>query len=39
MATTNQEIINNFFDSYIKRDFDCIRQVMADNVTWTFSGR
>jgi len=39
MATSNQDIINKFFDSYIKRDFDSIRQVMADNVTWTFLGR
>lgn len=36
---TNQDIINKFFDSYIKRDFDGIGQVMADNVTWTFLGR
>jgi ketosteroid isomerase-like protein len=39
MTTTNQDIINKFFDSYIKRDFDSIRMVMADNVTWTFLGR
>lgn len=39
MATTNQDIINKFFDSYSKRDFDGIRQVMADNVSWSFLGQ
>lgn len=39
MTTTNQDIINKFFEAYIKRDFKGIEQVMADNVTWTFLGQ
>ena len=39
MATTNQDIINKFFEAYIKRDINEIKLVMADNVTWTFLGR
>ena len=36
---TNQEIINRFFDSYMKRDFDAVKTVMAANVVWYFKGR
>jgi uncharacterized protein len=36
---TNQEIINRFFDSYMKRDFDAVKTVMAANVIWYFKGR
>ena len=38
MTTTNQDIINQFFEAYIKRDVNGIKQVMADHVTWTFLG-
>jgi len=36
---TNQEIVNKFFDSYMKRDLDGIKHVMAANVVWYFMGR
>jgi len=36
---TNQEIINSFFDSYMKRDLDAVKTVMAANVVWYFKGR
>ncbi len=36
---TNQEIINRFFESYMKRDLDAVRTVMAANVVWYFKGR
>jgi len=36
---TNQEIINRFFDSYMKRDLDAVKAVMAPNVVWYFKGR
>lgn len=28
-----------FFNSYLKKDMDGIKQVMSENVTWTFSGQ
>jgi len=36
---TNQEIINRFFDSYMKRDLDGVKDVMAGDVVWYFKGR
>ncbi len=36
--TTNQELIDKFFDAYAKRDMHGIKQVMAEQVTWTFLG-
>ena len=36
---TNQEIINNFFDFYTKRDLESIKQVMAEDVVWYFNGQ
>lgn len=39
MTQPNQDIINNFFEAYSKRDFDGIKQVMTDDVTWVFLGQ
>src|ERR1043165_7669391 len=36
---TNQDIVNKFFDSYMKRDLDGVKKVMAPNVVWYFMGR
>jgi|KBSSwiStaDraftv2_1062776.scaffolds.fasta_scaffold25301_3 ketosteroid isomerase-like protein len=36
---TNQDIIDKFFDSYMKRDLDGVKNVMAPNVVWYFLGR
>ena len=35
----NQEIVNKFFEAYIKRDLEEIRKVMSEKVTWTFLGQ
>jgi ketosteroid isomerase-like protein len=29
---TNQDIVDNFFDSYVKRDLDGVENIMAGNV-------
>jgi ketosteroid isomerase-like protein len=39
METTNQEIVNKFFEAYSKRDMNGIKQVMAENASWTFLGQ
>lgn len=39
METTNQEIVNKFFEAYSKRDMNGIKQVMAENAIWTFLGQ
>ena len=39
MAITNQEMIDNFFLAYSKRDMEGIRQVMDENVVWYFLGQ
>lgn len=39
MTHPNQEIINKFFEAYSKRDMDAIRQVMAEDATWTALGQ
>ena len=36
---TNLEIIDKFFDSYGKRDFDGLKQVLDENVVWYFLGQ
>jgi uncharacterized protein len=36
---TNQEIVNKFFDRYMKRDREGVKDVMAENVVWYFLGR
>lgn len=36
---TNQEIVNKFFDSYMKRDLDGVKDVMAADVVWYFMGQ
>ncbi|NBA85594.1 hypothetical protein GVN16_07470 [Emticicia sp. CRIBPO] len=38
MKTSNQELINRFFEGYVKRDFDLIRKVMPEEVNWSFPG-
>ncbi len=38
MTLSNQEIINNFFDAYSKHDYNSIKEVMVDDVTWFFMG-
>jgi uncharacterized protein len=35
---TNQDIINKFFDCYGKRDFETIKEVLAENIVWHFLG-
>jgi uncharacterized protein len=35
---SNQELIDRFFEAYLKRDFEGVKNVMADDVTWTFPG-
>lgn len=39
MAATNQPLIDQFFDCYLRRDFEGISQVMAANAVWYFLGR
>ena len=39
MATKNQDLIDNFFKAYLKRDRTGIRQVMDENVVWSFLGQ
>lgn len=39
MTTSNKELVDKFFEAYLKHDFNGIRQVMAENVTWTFLGQ
>ena len=36
---TNQDIVNKFFDSYMKRDLEGVKKVMAPDVVWYFMGR
>jgi ketosteroid isomerase-like protein len=35
----NIDIINRFFDYYLRKDFEGVKTVMAGNVVWYFSGR
>ncbi len=39
MTHSNLDIINKFFEAYIKREFNAVKQVMADNVRWIFLGQ
>lgn len=36
---TNQDIVNKFFDCYMQRDLDGVKNVMAADVVWYFMGR
>jgi len=38
MTHPNLDIINKFFEAYGKHNLDGIRQVLAENVIWTFPG-
>jgi uncharacterized protein len=38
MTHPNLERIDAFFAAYGKRDHEALRQVLADNATWTFPG-
>ena len=39
MKHANLDLIDKFFEAYGKRDLNGIRQVLAENATWTFPGR
>lgn len=39
MSLTNQEIIDQFFDAYGKRDLDRLRLVLAEDAKWISLGR
>ena len=39
MDHPNLQIIEKFFEAYGKHDLNGVRQVMAENATWTFRGR
>jgi len=39
MKKTNQELVDSFFEAYIKHDKELIKQVMDENVTWSFLGQ
>jgi len=39
MKTSNQEIIDKYFEAYSNKDMDGIRKVMSENVTWYFLGQ
>ena len=39
MSHSNQEIIDQFFQAYGKRDFDRLRLVLAENARWGSLGR
>ncbi len=39
MEKTKQELIDAFFEAYSKRDINGIKQVMSENVTWSFLGQ
>jgi uncharacterized protein len=35
---SNQELIDRFFEAYLKHDVEGVKSVMAENVTWIFLG-
>jgi ketosteroid isomerase-like protein len=37
--TSNQEVVNKFFESYSNHDINKIKEVMAEDVKWTFLGQ
>jgi ketosteroid isomerase-like protein/uncharacterized protein YndB with AHSA1/START domain len=39
MLKTNQKLIDAFFECYFKKDKEGIKQVMDENVTWSFLGQ
>ena len=39
MTHSNFDLIDKFFDAYGRRDMAALRQVLAEDVTWTFPGR
>ncbi|MFT3754090.1 MAG: SRPBCC domain-containing protein [Paludibacter sp.] len=38
MDKSKQELIEMFFDAYSKQDYESVKQVMSEDVTWTFLG-
>ena len=36
---TNQDIVNRFFECYMNRDMDGVKQVMDEQVQWFFLGQ
>lgn len=38
MIHTNLNIIDKFFDAYSRRDTNVIKQVLSENIKWTFPG-
>jgi len=39
MKGPNQEKVDRFFEAYGRRDFDAVKEVMSEDVTWFFMGR
>jgi ketosteroid isomerase-like protein len=39
MSNANQQIVDRYFAAYAKHDFNAIRDVMDENVTWYFPGQ
>lgn len=39
MEKTKQELVDAFFEAYFKMDMDGIKQVMIENVEWSFMGQ
>ncbi len=39
MDKTKQQLVDTFFEAYTKRDKEGIKQVMDENVTWSFLGQ
>jgi ketosteroid isomerase-like protein/uncharacterized protein YndB with AHSA1/START domain len=39
MVKTNQELVDEFFEFYFKKNTEGIKQVMDKNVTWSFLGQ
>ena len=39
MSSSNQNIVDKYFEAYAKHDFNGIKQVMSENVTWYFLGQ
>ena len=38
MRSSNQDIVDRYFEAYAKHDMPAIREVMDENVTWYFLG-
>jgi len=39
MPQSNQDIVNKYFEYYGKKNLEGIKEVMAENVTWSFPGQ